>query len=250
MEITLMPEEFVSKSSMQDKQIYAYSWRRDLVKKIKKYFEQRQQKRSSEVVVKLEEPTIQTSYYDNQKSVTVKPLDKKAEKEKPKKKKSETTEDYFDSPLLRKERQEKILTYFIASAMIFIFLTGVLLANGVIDFQMLKGSKSKNISPSPIETVTTTPTIELITITPSFTQAPSPTRTNKPIIVTPPQTSCKISGCNGEICADESLGEISSICLYQAKFSCYKSGICERQPDGRCGWTQSSELLACLDQYQ
>lgn len=54
---------------------------------------------------------------------------------------------------------------------------------------------------------------------------------------------CVISGCNGELCADV---ERSSICLYRPEFICYKTASCERQKDGKCGWTQTAELTACL----
>lgn len=56
-------------------------------------------------------------------------------------------------------------------------------------------------------------------------------------------TSCVISGCNGEICAAESM---SSICVYKDEYACYTSAICEVQPNGKCGWTQTEELSVCV----
>ncbi|HEY4055222.1 MAG TPA: DUF6748 domain-containing protein [Kofleriaceae bacterium] len=58
--------------------------------------------------------------------------------------------------------------------------------------------------------------------------------------------ACVVSGCSGEICADE--GMVSS-CIYKPQYACYHQpsiATCERQTNGKCGWTQSDELLACL----
>ncbi len=57
-------------------------------------------------------------------------------------------------------------------------------------------------------------------------------------------TDCFVGGCSGEICADEPL---ASICIWEPEFACYQDARCERQSDGRCGWTMSDELRACLD---
>jgi hypothetical protein len=54
---------------------------------------------------------------------------------------------------------------------------------------------------------------------------------------------CIITGCNGEICASE---ETASICIYNPKFECYESAVCEVQADDVCGWTQTDALLSCL----
>ncbi len=35
-------------------------------------------------------------------------------------------------------------------------------------------------------------------------------------------------------------------CEYKAEYACYQSASCERQTDGKCGWTQSADLVACL----
>jgi eight-cysteine-cluster-containing protein len=56
-----------------------------------------------------------------------------------------------------------------------------------------------------------------------------------------------LAGCSGQICADaeEAVGIITT-CEYRPEYVCYKSATCERQADGRCGWTQTPELKACL----
>ncbi len=60
-----------------------------------------------------------------------------------------------------------------------------------------------------------------------------------------PQTSggCKISGCSHEVCGDQ---ELYTICSFKAEYACYTEARCERQSNGRCGWTQTPELTACL----
>lgn len=55
---------------------------------------------------------------------------------------------------------------------------------------------------------------------------------------------CVVSGCSGEICSDES---VISNCMYRSEFACYRTAQCERQGDGACGWTQTPELLVCLN---
>jgi hypothetical protein len=54
---------------------------------------------------------------------------------------------------------------------------------------------------------------------------------------------CVRTGCSGQICADE---EMVSTCDYRPEYACYKEADCERQADGKCGWTPSSALAACL----
>lgn len=57
---------------------------------------------------------------------------------------------------------------------------------------------------------------------------------------------CIIGGCNGEICQDKDEEPMFSTCLYKEEYDCYKKAVCERQKDGKCGWTQTDELKACL----
>jgi len=57
---------------------------------------------------------------------------------------------------------------------------------------------------------------------------------------------CIIGGCNGEICQDKDEEPMFSTCLYKEEYDCYKKAVCERQSDGKCGWTQTDELKVCL----
>lgn len=56
---------------------------------------------------------------------------------------------------------------------------------------------------------------------------------------------CKITGCSGQICADD---EVMTTCEFRQEYACYKNAKCERQSDGKCGWTQTSELTKCLQE--
>ena len=54
---------------------------------------------------------------------------------------------------------------------------------------------------------------------------------------------CKVSGCSREVCADRA---VFTPCIWNPEFGCYKKAICEVQPEGKCGWTVTTALKACL----
>ncbi len=54
---------------------------------------------------------------------------------------------------------------------------------------------------------------------------------------------CKVSGCSREVCADE---DVITPCIWNPAYGCYKKALCEVQSDGKCGWTMTAELEACL----
>lgn len=59
---------------------------------------------------------------------------------------------------------------------------------------------------------------------------------------------CVIGGCSGQLCTDGSPDSPAmSTCEWREEYACYpKFGVCERQKDGACGWTQTPELDQCL----
>ena len=63
---------------------------------------------------------------------------------------------------------------------------------------------------------------------------------------TPVSGGCVIGGCSGQLCVQEGDPAVST-CEYRAEYACYSGAVCERQASGQCGWTQTPELLACLD---
>lgn len=62
-----------------------------------------------------------------------------------------------------------------------------------------------------------------------------------------PPDECRPTGCNGEICANQ---DVASPCVALPEFACYQElGVCELQPWGQCGWTQTPELDECLSEF-
>lgn len=64
---------------------------------------------------------------------------------------------------------------------------------------------------------------------------------------TEPKPPCVVTGCSGQVCADE---EVITTCEFRPEYQCYRNARCERQEDGRCGWTMTPELQACLERYR
>ena len=54
---------------------------------------------------------------------------------------------------------------------------------------------------------------------------------------------CFKTGCSGQVCSDE---EVITTCEWRAEYECYKAAKCERQANGKCGFTETPELRRCL----
>ena len=70
-----------------------------------------------------------------------------------------------------------------------------------------------------------------------------------PVIFGPSNSSgqangCIITGCSSQVCAEE---EVITTCEYREEYACYQTAKCERQSNGQCGWTMTTELSACLN---
>ncbi|MBS2013634.1 MAG: hypothetical protein JST00_12140 [Deltaproteobacteria bacterium] len=61
------------------------------------------------------------------------------------------------------------------------------------------------------------------------------------------QPACVKTGCSGQICADD---HRISTCEFRPEYACYATATCERQSDGRCGWTRTPALTSCLASHQ
>jgi eight-cysteine-cluster-containing protein len=63
----------------------------------------------------------------------------------------------------------------------------------------------------------------------------------------PPATAndCVKTGCSGTVCAEPG-NEAVTTCEFRPEYACYRDAACERQADGKCGWTQTPALTACL----
>lgn len=71
-----------------------------------------------------------------------------------------------------------------------------------------------------------------------------PSTSANPVPPQPP-SDCKIGGCSGQLCV-EPTDEGMSTCEYKAEYGCYQKAKCERQANGKCGWTTTKEFTACL----
>jgi hypothetical protein len=60
-----------------------------------------------------------------------------------------------------------------------------------------------------------------------------------------PSIKCYIGGCSSQLCTDNP--DVASTCEYIESYACYKTATCEQQTNGQCGWTQTSELTACIE---
>ena len=58
-----------------------------------------------------------------------------------------------------------------------------------------------------------------------------------------PVKPCYRTGCSGQVCADE---DVVTTCEYRPEYECYKTAKCERQANGKCGFTDTPELRRCL----
>ena len=57
---------------------------------------------------------------------------------------------------------------------------------------------------------------------------------------------CAVTGCSGQLCVSEEASDTFTTCEYRAEYACYAEASCEPQTDGKCGWTQTTELKQCL----
>jgi hypothetical protein len=55
---------------------------------------------------------------------------------------------------------------------------------------------------------------------------------------------CRQTGCSGSVCANN---DVITTCVVQPEHACYANASCLAQADGHCGFTQTPELLACID---
>lgn len=58
---------------------------------------------------------------------------------------------------------------------------------------------------------------------------------------------CRPAGCSSQLCVSEDeAADIITTCEWRDEYACYQHATCERQQDGRCGWTMTNSLQACL----
>jgi hypothetical protein len=57
---------------------------------------------------------------------------------------------------------------------------------------------------------------------------------------------CVVMGCNNEVCTSADK-PVFTACVVLDEHACYQTATCEKQSTGECGWTQTTELRACLE---
>lgn len=60
-----------------------------------------------------------------------------------------------------------------------------------------------------------------------------------------PAGACRRSGCSGEVCAED---DVVTACVMKPEHACYRAAKCEKQPDGKCGFTITDSVKACLSE--
>ena len=63
-------------------------------------------------------------------------------------------------------------------------------------------------------------------------------------------SGCAIGGCSGQLCGErEEIEQIVTTCEWLPHYACFRDARCGRfGPDSACGWEQTPELLACLEE--
>lgn len=67
----------------------------------------------------------------------------------------------------------------------------------------------------------------------------------KPVEPEPEPEPCFVGGCSGQVCSSRE--GIITTCEWRQEYACYRNAACERQDDGKCGWTQTAELTSCIE---
>ncbi|MEZ5691886.1 MAG: hypothetical protein R3D71_09525 [Rickettsiales bacterium] len=57
---------------------------------------------------------------------------------------------------------------------------------------------------------------------------------------------CVAGGCSGQLCLEASGEMLVGTCEWKEEYTCYNTAACEKQSDGKCGWTKTDELAKCL----
>lgn len=62
------------------------------------------------------------------------------------------------------------------------------------------------------------------------------------------QTACYIGGCSNQICSGQK--DVNTTCEYRPEYACLKYSRCEKQTNGNCGWTETTEYRKCLENLE
>jgi len=70
---------------------------------------------------------------------------------------------------------------------------------------------------------------------------------NNPPPATVNDNPCIKSGCSGQLCVDKNINNIAiTTCEWKEIYKCYKLATCEKQSNGKCGFSSNPEFVTCL----
>lgn len=72
------------------------------------------------------------------------------------------------------------------------------------------------------------------------------TKKDEPVIKIETST-CQKAGCSNQLCLSSDEKDVVTTCEWQDEYTCYQKAKCEKQEDGKCGFTQDEEFTNCLD---
>jgi hypothetical protein len=89
---------------------------------------------------------------------------------------------------------------------------------------------------------TTEPTVEE---TPADTDQPDADVTNDEPATDETTTAkeCIVTGCSNQVCSEEI---VVTTCEFKEEYACYAKAVCEKQADGKCGWTETDSYKECM----
>lgn len=120
----------------------------------------------------------------------------------------------------------------------FFVLFFVTLGTAAAIYTFKEVSRNNNNELEQIPSITPQPSTE-------FEISPAPTTAQ------PTTAECVMAGCSGQLCVNKGQDEgLVTTCEYKEEYACYKTATCEVQPNGKCGWTPSPQLLLCLGSAQ
>jgi hypothetical protein len=59
---------------------------------------------------------------------------------------------------------------------------------------------------------------------------------------------CQRAGCSGQLCVESSFKDTTTTCEWKEEYSCYQKAKCEKQTDGKCGFTKDDQFNKCVDE--
>lgn len=75
----------------------------------------------------------------------------------------------------------------------------------------------------------------------------TPTLMPSPVSTDAAKDGCARAGCSSELCVESAQSGVMTPCVYKDEYACFSYSRCERQEDGKCGWTQIPEYSQCLN---